>query len=289
MPDKRLIVNADGFGFGPGATRAIIDAVQEGRFIKSVSVNPNFPETVEVRKLLSLCPEISIGVHLNPLVGRPVLPPEDIPTLVDKEGNFHGNAFKKLWRVGRIPKRELFAELDAQIARVYALAGEKITHLDSQANTHLNYFRIFLELAKKWNIRKIRNNASLICLESKKPVLARKITYMKKPHIWAVHKYRRYQMNLARAKGFSMADALITVGYSGSGNKTRKENWENILKNLQDGTFEIYCHPAYPDPILRKWSYYCEERQKEFELLSKGGLSELAQNLGIELINFHAI
>ena len=41
---KRLIVNADGFGFGPGATQGIIDALREGKFITSVSVNANFAE-----------------------------------------------------------------------------------------------------------------------------------------------------------------------------------------------------------------------------------------------------
>ena len=63
---KRLIVNADGFGFGAGATQGILDAIREGHFISSVSVNANFPDAERIAELISEFPHVSIGVHLNP-------------------------------------------------------------------------------------------------------------------------------------------------------------------------------------------------------------------------------
>ena len=47
------MVNADGFGFGPGATQGVFDALAGG-FISSVSVNANFPEATRVEELARL-------------------------------------------------------------------------------------------------------------------------------------------------------------------------------------------------------------------------------------------
>jgi predicted glycoside hydrolase/deacetylase ChbG (UPF0249 family) len=286
---RRLIVNADGFGFGGGATQGILDAIREGGFISSISVNANFPEVQHVRTLVAQFPEISVGVHLNPLAGRPCLPSSQVPSLVDSQGFFFNAKFLKLLRRGKISFTELEAEFDAQIARVKLLAGDRLTHLDSQGNSHLNYFDLFLKLAKKWQLQRMRNNASLICLEAPAPGSSRLKTYLRHPHVWLMHLYRKRQMRKAQAAGMRMADMLITVGYAGTGNKADYENWQRILRNLPDGTFEIYCHPAYPDETLRRWSYYYDERRRELEILRSRQLRQLATNLGIELVTFQAI
>jgi predicted glycoside hydrolase/deacetylase ChbG (UPF0249 family) len=286
---RRLIVNADGFGFGNGATQGILDALREGGFISSISVNANFPEVERLRELVAEFPEVSVGVHLNPMAGRPCLPTSQVPSLVDKDGYFFNAKFMRLLRRGKISLTELEAEFDAQIARVKALAGNRMTHLDSQANSHLSYLPLFLKLAKKWQLQRMRNNASLICLESSTPYSTRMKAYAVKPHIWLMHNYRKWQMRKAQAAGMRMADMLITVGYAGEGNKSEYHNWERILGNLPDGTYEIYCHPAYPDETLRRWSYYQDERRRELDILRGRQLQQLAANLGIQLIPFQVL
>jgi len=287
LGSRRLIVNADGFGFGAGATQGIIDAVVEGRFISSVSVNANFPEAERVRELAKEFPKLSIGVHLNPMVGQPCLSPRLVPSLVGPGGFFHNGNFLWLLRQGRISLRELEAEFDTQIHVVKDLVGDGLTHLDSQENTHLHYFDLVLKLASKWQLRCIRNNASVICLESSRPRTTRLSVYLRKPHVGLVHLYRRQQMQKARSAGMRMADDLITVGYAGMGNKTNPNNWRRILENLTPGTHEIYCHPAYPDDTLRRWSIYFDERAKELAILRAGDLREIASKLGIDLISFN--
>ena len=287
---KRLLVNADGFGFGAGATQGIIDAIREGKFISSVSVNANFPDVERVRELVTEFPHISIGVHLNPMVGRPCLPAHRVPSLVGPDGFFHNERFPRLLRKGTISLQELEAELDAQIGRVKELAGHRLTHLDSQENRHLSYFDLFLKIAQKWEITRMRNNASVICLEAPQPRLSLVKAYLRKPHLFLAHRYRRYQMWKARAVGMRMAGDLVTVGYAGMGGKSNIHNWLRVLNNLPRGTHEIYCHPAYPDATLRRWSYYCDERGQELEILRGIELRELAlKNAGVELISFDAL
>jgi predicted glycoside hydrolase/deacetylase ChbG (UPF0249 family) len=286
---KRLIVNADGFGFGPGATQGIMDAIREGNFISSVSVNANFPEVERIRDLVAQFPHISIGVHLNPMAGRPCLQPEQVPSLVGNDGYLQNEKFPGLLRKRAISESELEAELDAQIAKVKQLAGARLTHIDSQGNQHLAYFNLFMKLARKWGIRRMRNNASLICLEAPKAGLSRIKTYMRRPHVWLAHLYRRRQMRKARAAGMRMAEKLVTVGYAGLGNKSNPENWKRIFSNLPAGTYEIYCHPAYPDETLRRWSVYCQERAQELAILRQKDLRDLARDAGIQIISFDAI
>jgi predicted glycoside hydrolase/deacetylase ChbG (UPF0249 family) len=286
---KKLIVNADGFGFGPGATQGILDALEEGKFITSVSVNANFPEAERIREVVERFPKVSIGVHLNPMVGRPCLPPASVPSLVGSDGCLQGQTFIRRLKKGLVSMIELEREFDAQIAAVKDLAGDRLTHLDSQANSHLDYFDLFLSLALKWNIRCMRNNASLICMEAADPLRSRLSAYLRRPHVCAAHGYRRYQMQKARRSGLCMADALITVGYAGTGNKTDPENWRRILRNIPEGTFEVYCHPAYPDQTLQQWAVYCEERKSELQILRGAWLPAEAAAAGVELINFHDI
>jgi predicted glycoside hydrolase/deacetylase ChbG (UPF0249 family) len=289
MP-KRLIVNADGFGFGSGATQGILDAIREGQFISSVSVNANFPEVERLHELLKEFPHISIGVHLNPMAGRPCLPPHQVPSLVEPEGVFHREeVFSARLRKGMIGLGELRAEFEAQISRVKELAGDRLTHIDSQGNGHLNYLDLFIEVARKWGLRRMRNNASLICLEAPRPQWSRLKVYLCRPHIGLAHRYRRYQMAKARTAGMRMADRLVTVGYAGTGNKTIPDNWLRILRNLPAGTYEIYCHPAYPDDTLRHWSYYYNDRAAELAILRRPELREAANKLGVEIVSFDVI
>ena len=283
---KRLIVNADGFGFGAGATQGVLDAIRKGQFISSVSVNANFPEAERIRELVARFPWVSVGVHLNPAVGRPCLPSERVPTLVNHEGFFHGRNFLPLLRKGAISRRELEAEFDAQIRGVKNLVGDRLTHLDSQEHQHLCYLGLFLALARKWKIDRMRNNASLICLESRLPGYSRCKVYLSRPHVWLAHRYRRYQMRRARALGMRLADYLVTIGYAGTGNKTDLDNWLRVLHNLPQGTYEVFCHPAYPDATLRRWSGYCDQRASELEILSHPILRNAARELGVQIISF---
>jgi predicted glycoside hydrolase/deacetylase ChbG (UPF0249 family) len=286
---KRLIINADGFGFGPGATQGIFDALREGGVITSVSVNANFPDAERLGDLVTEFPHLSVGVHLNPVVGRPCLSPDQVPSLVGRDASFHHTNFARLLRRGMINLKELAAELDMQIRRVKELAGDKVTHIDSQCNGHLEYFDLFLSLAKKWSFARIRTNASLICLEAPVPRVSRSSVYIRKPHVWLVHQYRKWQMKRARARDLRMADHLITVGYAGTGGKANPENWFRIMRNLPVGTYEMYCHPAYPESTLRRWSYYCDERGRELDILRKGDLRQAARDQQVSLIGFSDI
>jgi hypothetical protein len=85
---KYLIANADGFGFSEGCNQGIFETIERG-IITSISANMNFPSSTVTLKLQKMHPFISIGVHLNPVVGSPVSPPEKVNSLLNPKTNVY--------------------------------------------------------------------------------------------------------------------------------------------------------------------------------------------------------
>ena len=111
---RYLIINADGYGFTEGISRAIEECVEFGT-VRSLSANVNFPRSDGLRNLVAGHPHLSVGCHLNPIVGRPLLPPSRVSSLVDGDGFFLYRQFASRVQSGEIRLTELRAELMAQI------------------------------------------------------------------------------------------------------------------------------------------------------------------------------
>lgn len=284
---KRLIVNADGFGFTYGINRGIEEAVSNG-IVTSISVVVNFNAIEELPSFISRHPEISVGVHVNPVVGRPVSEAREIPSLVNAHGEFHYREFTKHLRSGQIRMEHLELELSRQVERALELSGNSITHIDSHQNKHLypGYFKVFIRVAKRYGITRMRTHRHLICVEAPNRRLAALAYYTKDPIRLLTHTFARYEMWQARRQGMRMADYLLSLGHIGRANKALLESWLNIVRNVPDGISEIYCHPGYVDDELSRYATYVHEREKEIEVLTNSALRDAINRASIELINF---
>jgi predicted glycoside hydrolase/deacetylase ChbG (UPF0249 family) len=88
MNPRRLIVNADDYGRTLAVSRGIRQAHRQG-IVTSTSVMMNMPNADEDLHLAQLeVPRLGLGVHLTLTAGRPLCAPENVPTLVDDEGQF---------------------------------------------------------------------------------------------------------------------------------------------------------------------------------------------------------
>ena len=284
---KKLIINADGYGFSYGINRGIEEAVTKG-VVTSISVNANFEPVFELEQFSRKYPKISIGVHLNPVVGRPVSKPNQVPTLIDDRGEFHYKDFSRRLLTRKINLKELEHELSLQIERVQKLCPQ-ITHLDSHQNKHLylSYFPIFLRLAQKHSIKRMRTHNYFICVEREHRRRDALIYYFRNPVRMLTHTIARTEMRWARVKGMKMADRLLAVGYLGHANKSMMRSWLQIIKNVPQGVNEIYCHPAYIDDVLLKYATYVKEREKEIKILCSTELKDTIKENEIRLISFH--
>ena len=79
IPDhdvKHLIVNADGYGFTTGVNRGIEETVERG-IVTSISANANCTAIEDLPSFVERFPHVSVGVHLNPVVGPSICRPGD--------------------------------------------------------------------------------------------------------------------------------------------------------------------------------------------------------------------
>ena len=88
-------MNADDFGRHEFINRAVEIAFKSG-CLKSATFMAGgfaFDDAVNVAKKF---PELGVGIHFTLANGNPVLPPDEIPSLVTPDGIFHGDYFKFL-------------------------------------------------------------------------------------------------------------------------------------------------------------------------------------------------
>jgi predicted glycoside hydrolase/deacetylase ChbG (UPF0249 family) len=110
---KRLIINADDFGYTEGVVQGIIELHQAG-LVSSTSCMTNMPAWPQAAAYLREYPEFAAGVHLVFNGGRPVLPAEQVPALLGQDGQFLDDG-QILRSLRRGTGTQLRAELRAQI------------------------------------------------------------------------------------------------------------------------------------------------------------------------------
>lgn len=286
---RKLIINADGFGFTFGNNRGIFECLPAGA-VRSVSVNVNFPAFQETPRLLREFPEVSVGIHLDLSVGPCVSDPKDIPDLVDDKGGFLGAEFARRVRRGRVPHRQMVRELAAQMER-FASAGTRPTHWDSHQNMHLYpaFFRAAVEVAQRFGICRMRTHRHHLFTARGLRRLRAAAHLATHPGRAARYIYARRLMARAEREGMRMADRLISPGILDDVRKFHREFWLGLFDTLPEGVSEVYCHPGYPDETLAAHALYVDERLQELKILREPPLAAEARRRGVQIISFHEV
>jgi predicted glycoside hydrolase/deacetylase ChbG (UPF0249 family) len=155
---KKLIINADDFGYSRAVTYGIFDSYKIG-ILTSTTMMMNTTATEHAAELAQKNPGLGVGVHLVLTFGRPLL--NTHKTIVDENGNFRKLSFYENDGF-KVDLEEVYSEWKAQIEKFLSY-NLKPTHLDS--HHHINSFgelyRVYLRLAKEYDLP-VRNNVSNI-------------------------------------------------------------------------------------------------------------------------------
>ena len=128
-----LIITADDYGLHPAVNTAIEECLAAGT-VRSTCVMTNMPDATGACDLRDRFPYASLGIHWTLTLGKPVLPPAEIGSLVNSDGEFLSiGEFRNRWMRGLIRRAEIQRELYAQYTRFSALAGSP-----DYWNTHQN-------------------------------------------------------------------------------------------------------------------------------------------------------
>jgi len=291
--NKQLIINADGFGFTSGVNKGIYESIVNG-IVTSISCVVNFPFIKDVSKFRKEFEErsISIGIHFNLSVGKPISPIKKVPSLIDgNTGEFWGDKFAQKCLCGEIKIKDIEEELESQI-RVLLDLGIKPSHWDGHQNKHLypKFFWAATNIAKKYSILAMRTHKRYIFLLTPKNRRLRILDYyINNPKRFISHSYCKALMKFASYYGFKMADRLITPAYADKGKKYLLDTWLALIKYLPKGINEIYCHPGYCDETLVKYAKYIYEREEEVKVLTSRELMDAIIEDDIKLISFKDI
>jgi predicted glycoside hydrolase/deacetylase ChbG (UPF0249 family) len=133
---RLLIINADDLGMCQAVNEAIFRTLPGG-LVRSTSLMVPCPWAAHAMQFLQNHPELALGVHLTIIADspaypwRPILSPDQIPSLVDERGFFYTwEGMAELLAGARLDHLE--AEFRAQIQAVLS-AGLQPAHLDWHA------------------------------------------------------------------------------------------------------------------------------------------------------------
>lgn len=279
---KRLIVNADDYGRTAGVSRGILEAHVHG-IVTSTTVLINQPGVQDPLADALRYPALGVGLHLVSTSGRPVLPPDRGPGLVDADGLFLGQ--RAQWaRAAAIPLDQLRDEWTAQIERFEALAGRPPDHLDCHHFVHLYppFFAVYADLAAEHRLP-LR---APFPLDADLAQAAGTIPHLTGVPIDQVREMMAANVQALRARGLAHPDHFLGGFYGRSA--LTLDTLLGLLRGLVPGVTELMCHPGYDDEALAA-STYRAEREIEKDLLSHSQVRAEVDALGIELVTFGAL
>ena len=275
---KKIIVNADDFGRHELINRAVERAFKFG-VLKSATLMAGgiaFDDAVNVAKKNS---GLGVGIHFTLANGTPVLPPEEIPSLVTAEGIFHGDYVKFLKRYlsGKISLSEVRSELAAQLEKI-SRAGLVLTHFDSHQHLHHvpGVIEIVLKLAAAKKISAMRV-ANTKLFDGELDSLGKLFGRLGLGSLAKFAAYMAHKKNFATPEHF----AGIVAGESVGENFLLK-----LIENLRDGTTEVMLHPGTDNKILRGFCSWEHDFEEELAAVTSEKVLSLLAEKNISAINF---
>jgi hopanoid biosynthesis associated protein HpnK len=186
-------------------------------------------------------PRLGVGLHLVLVDGRPALPPDAVPDLVDRAGRFRVNMVSAGIRFFFLPRvrRQLSAEIEAQFA-AFAATGLSLDHVNAHKHFHLHptIAGAIARTGPRYGLRSLRApiepSRPLDDIEPAKTSLSAHVA-----GIWARLVARKF-----RRLGTLVPDAVFGLRWSGAMSASRLAA---IVRRLPAGLTEIYCHPATTD------------------------------------------
>lgn len=271
-------MNADDFGLTPGVNRAIVELHQEG-VLTSTTLMAAASATGEAIALARANPGLGVGCHVVLVDGEPLLPREQVPSLIDADtGRFPPKLTTFLRRLftGRIRTAEIEAEAAAQMAWLKN-QGLRLTHIDTHKHTHMfpPVLRPVLRAARAAGIGAVRNPFE--------PEWAIRATpragLVRSAEVMALRRFGPYFRRVLKEEGFVSTDGTIAVAATGVVNA---DTVRALLKKLPEGTWELVTHPGYNDADLDK----VRTRLRASREIERKALGVIREFEGIELVSF---
>jgi hopanoid biosynthesis associated protein HpnK len=232
----RVVFSADDFGLSESVNEAVERAHRDGA-LNAASLMVVGPAAADAVRRARALPGLRVGLHLVVIEGQAVLPPAEIPDLVDASGWFPSDQLRLGVNYFFRPRvrRQLAAEIRAQFT-AFSATGLTLDHANAHKHMHLHptVGRLMLAIGAEFGLRRVR-------IPAEPPaVLARCGTRVG----WgghALYQWTRVLRRQSRTAGMIGNDHCFGIAWSGHMTAARVRC---LLRELPDGDSEIYFHPA---------------------------------------------
>jgi chitin disaccharide deacetylase len=185
-------------------------------------------------------PALRLGLHLVLVDGKPTLPPEQLPDLVDTNGHLRTDLEVLGVEICARPmvRAQVRAEIEAQF-RAYRETGLALDHVNAHKHFHLHpaVTSDVIAIGRRYGMRALRvprePNAILAKIE---PSTRRRSTH--------VAPWTRLLAHRVRGAGLRAPTSVFGLAWSGAMSTRRLDA---LLRHLPAGSSEIYFHPATRD------------------------------------------
>ncbi len=224
---KRLVVTADDFGNDVAVNEAVEIAHRDG-ILTATSLMVGGPAVADAVERAKRLPTLGVGLHLTLVDGMPVLPPEQVPRLVNGNGRFRDNMALAGAAMFFLPatRRQLGREIAAQFA-AFAATGLRLDHVNAHKHFHLHptIAGLIATIGARYGLRAVRAP-----IEPGAPSLT---------DPWARMIAARF-----RRRGITVPVAVFGLRHSGA---MTADRLHAAIAALPEGLSEIYLHPATRD------------------------------------------
>jgi chitin disaccharide deacetylase len=204
------------------------------------------PAAVDAVQRARALPELHVGLHLVVIEGPTVLPPSEIPDLVDAQGWFPSDQLRLGVNYAVRPRfrRQLAAEIRAQFA-AFAATGLTLAHADAHKHMHLHPVvgRVMIEIGREFGLSRVR-------VPAEPPAVLARCGTSVGLGARALYRWTRLLRRQVRNAGMTTTDHCFGIAWSGHMTPGRLGR---LLAELPAGDSEIYFHPAVErDATLRR-------------------------------------
>jgi chitin disaccharide deacetylase len=231
-----LIVTADDFGRDAAVNHAVAQAAGAG-ILTAASLMVGAPAAAEAVAIARTLPSLRVGLHVVLTDGRALLPPRELPALVDAQGRFaHSMVLDALRMVGSAGAyRQAAAEIRAQF-QAFRATGLELDHVNAHKHFHLHpvLLRLILDIGGEFGLRAVRLPREPLWFARTAGPAAAASALLLRPWLALM----RQQL---RARGVTHNDQVFGIACSGG---LDEATLLAILARLPQGTTEIYLHPA---------------------------------------------
>ncbi|SEJ74019.1 Predicted glycoside hydrolase or deacetylase ChbG, UPF0249 family [Sphingobium sp. AP50] len=149
LRNRRMIVRADDVGQSKICNLGTFEAIEHG-VVTAADVMLDSPGTEDALERLRAYPWLSVGWHMH-MWGAPVLGAKEVPSLVEKGGDFDGRFRLDLQKATDVVHEEAVRELRAQLLRCAKILG-RVPDTGGKENVSTVWGRAVKQVVQEFSI-----------------------------------------------------------------------------------------------------------------------------------------